>query len=195
LWLEDNVIWRRWAGITLCCGLAVLLTLACGSDSDRGSANILADLAEQARRAGADQQAEVLVTGSVDDDDLLAAVLAARECVRELGVRVDPVTRNVFGGLTYGFGILVDETELLARADACQDQHAKFVQLGYDRLNPPAPNLGVSEVRACLAAAGESLPADVDTFDALSVAAEGASGSTLEDCYYSFLFAVTVVVE
>lgn len=178
-------------------GLGLALTLAaCGQD-DSGSGSIISDLHDEAVAAGFDDQAVVLESGSVSEDDVLSALIRARACVSQLGAEVGPITRDYFGTLAYSFdlGALGDDADALAQADGCQEQHARLVQVAFGRLHPPPSDIAVAPVEACVRERGGVVEREFATFDELveAVGTEVNADSVLVVCFREITSSTTVI--
>jgi len=178
-------------------GLCLALTFAACSQSDSGAGSIISDLHDEAVAAGFDDQAVVLESGSVSEDDVLSALIRARACVSDLGAEVGPITRDYFGALAYSFdlGASGDDAGSLARADACQEQHARLVQMAFGRLHPPPSDIAVAPVVACVRERGGVLAQEFSTFDELveAVGTEVNADSALVVCFREITSSTTVV--
>jgi len=104
-----------------------------------------------AHAAGFADQEAVLNDGTVTETEYLNSTIAARQCAAAAGTDVRSITRRVDGTLNYSFSVHegLDEAAVVAAADRCDEEHSKFVELGFRRSTPGPSDLEI--IRACVA--------------------------------------------
>jgi len=170
-----------------------------GGTSSHSESNVLSDLAEQAKSSGYDDQAAILESSDVTYDQLVGAMVTARQCVKDLGYPVTSIERDYAGRLSYTFDLAsaTDQDSALEAADACQAAHAELIQLAYDRLHPPTATLGVDTITSCLERRGTTLPDGTTTMRAVQalLGRPPDPSNPLDSCYAEVVGQRTVVVE
>lgn len=137
-----------------------LVALAgCSSEPDRAST--LQQLADQARAAGSDANAEILADGEVTDDEYFAAARTYQTCIRETGVVLPDPQMNPVDGVT----LIFDTTEILelsganaTKSQECEQQWQP-VMLGYTSTHTFKMDEGLlAAVKTCLEDKGFTVP-------------------------------------